>query len=84
MKIYLRPVKLEDGPYIVKWRNTPSVLAHCLNQVPISLESNESFYHSNIETGNYLQFIVEVEDKESSNNVCPILWPWHLTGSGHA
>ena len=72
MKINLRPVKLEDGSYIVKWRNTPSVLAHCLNQVPISLESNEFFYHSNIETGNYLQFIVEAEDKESSNNVCPI------------
>ena len=31
MRIYLRPVTLDDGPNIVKWRNTPLVAAHCLN-----------------------------------------------------
>ena len=59
MRIYLRPISLEDGSLIVKWRNTPSVSAHCLNQKPITIESNEIFFHKNIETGNYLQFIVE-------------------------
>ena len=63
MSITLRPIKLEDGSLIVKWRNTPAVLAHCLNQNPITLESNEKFFYSNIETGKYLQFIVELEDK---------------------
>lgn len=59
MRIVLRPIKLEDGAKIVKWRNTPSVRAHCLNQKPITLESNEEFFHKNVETGIYQQFIVE-------------------------
>ena len=44
MHIYLRPITLEDGPNIVKWRNAPSVRAHCLNQKPITIESNEAFF----------------------------------------
>ena len=63
MRIYLRPITLEDGSLIVKWRNTPSVSAHCLNQRPITIESNEAFFRANIETGNYLQFIVERIDE---------------------
>ncbi|SFJ06019.1 Protein N-acetyltransferase, RimJ/RimL family [Treponema bryantii] len=59
MRIVLRPIKLEDGANIVKWRNTPSVRAHCINQNPITLESNEEFFHKNVETGIYQQFIVE-------------------------
>lgn len=64
MKIFLRPITIEDGPNIVKWRNTPSVLAHCLNQNPITLESNEAFFHEQVETGHYLQFIVERIDED--------------------
>ena len=59
MRIYLRPITLKDGPIIVKWRNTPEVLAHCMNQNKISLESNEVFFHEQVETGHYEQFIVE-------------------------
>lgn len=64
MRILLRPITLEDGATIVKWRNTPSVRAHCLNQKPITLESNEAFFHQYIETGWYQQFIVERIDEE--------------------
>lgn len=64
MRIYLRLITLEDGPMIVKWRNTPSVSAHCLNQKPITVESNEKFFHENVETGKYQQFIVERIDEE--------------------
>ncbi len=59
MRIYLRPIRLEDGSNIVKWRNTPSVREHCLNQNSITLESNEEFFHKFVETGIYKQFIVE-------------------------
>lgn len=59
MRIVLRPIKLEDGSLIVKWRNTPIVREHCLNQNPITIESNEEFFHKFIETGIYQQFIVE-------------------------
>lgn len=72
MRIYLRPVTLEDGVNIVKWRNTPSVLAHCLNQKPITIESNEAFFHEHIETGNYNQFIVERIDEDFGVSSYPI------------
>lgn len=72
MKIYLRPVRLDDGPNIVKWRNTPLVADHCLNQKPITIESNEEFYHANVETGHYLQFIVERIEEEFSVCSYPI------------
>ena len=72
MRIYLRPVTLEDGVNIVKWRNTPSVLAHCLNQKPIKIEYNEAFFHEHIETGNYNQFIVERIDEDFGVSSYPI------------
>ena len=72
MRIYLRPITLEDGPNIVKWRNTPSVSAHCLNQRPITLDSNEKFYHTCIETGAYQQFIVERIEEDFGVSSYPI------------
>ena len=72
MRIYLRPITLEDGYLIVRWRNTPSVAAHCMNQKPITIESNEIFYYANIETGNYLQYIVERIDEDSCVASYPI------------
>lgn len=72
MRIYLRPITLEDGSNIVKWRNTPSVRAHCLNQKPITLESNESFFHQYIDTGWYQQFIVERIDEDFGVSSYPI------------
>lgn len=72
MRIYLRPITLEDGPNIVKWRNTPSVKAHCLNQKPITIESNKIFYHQFVETGYYQQFIVERIDEDFGISSYPI------------
>lgn len=72
MRIYLRPITLEDGSTIVRWRNTPSVSAHCLNRKPITIESNEAFFHDNIETGYYRQFIVERIDEDFGISSYPI------------
>lgn len=72
MRIYLRSITLEDGPNIVKWRNTPSVSAHCMNQNLITIESNEKFYHNYIETGYYQQFIVERIDEDFGVSSYPI------------
>lgn len=72
MRIYLRPITLDDGALIVKWRNTPSVRDHCLNQNPITVDSNEAFFHANIETGKYQQFIVERIDEEFGVSSYPI------------
>lgn len=72
MRIFIRPISLDDGPTIVRWRNTPSVSAHCLNQKPITLESNEAFFHANIETGYYQQYIVERIEEDFGVSSYPI------------
>ena len=63
MRIYLRPIKLEDGSNIVKWRNSSKVKSHCFDKGLVTLESNEIFYRTYIETGKYKQFIVERIDE---------------------
>lgn len=59
MQIYLRPITKEDGRLIVKWRNSPKVSSHCLNQKPITEESNLEFFEKNVVPGHYQQYIVE-------------------------
>lgn len=68
MQIFLRPISESDGPNIVRWRNDPDVLSHCLDKTHITEESNLAFYKANIETGKYKQFIVECV--ESYSGVC--------------
>ena len=48
MKIFLRPVTLDDGPQIVKWRNHKDVSNHCMNRNAISIESNRLLLQANI------------------------------------
>ena len=72
MRIYLRPSTLEDGKDIVKWRNSPSVLAHCFNKVPITEESNRQFFKEFVETGRYKQFIVQRLDEDCGVAAYPI------------
>lgn len=68
MQIYLRPISESDGPNIVRWRNDPSVLEHCLDKTHITEESNRAFFKANVETGKYKQYIVECV--ESYSGVC--------------
>lgn len=72
MKVYLREIELDDGPQIVRWRNSPLVAAHCLNKTPITIESNELFYQTNIITGIYKQYIVERIDDDYNVASYPI------------
>ena len=72
MRIYLRPIVLEDGANIVKWRNSSDVLSHCFDKTPITLESNEVFFKEYIETGKYKQFIVERIDEDFGVSSYPI------------
>lgn len=72
MRIYLRPITLNDGSLIVRWRNTPSVSAHCMNQKSITIESNTKFYKEHVETGHYQQYIVERIDEDFGVSSYPI------------
>lgn len=66
MKIYIRPITLNDTPLILKWRNTPAILEHCFTKEPITEESHSRFFQENILTGKYKQFIVERIDDDFS------------------
>ena len=59
MQIILRPIDENDGQKIVRWRNDPDVLNHCLDKTHITEESHLAFYKTNVLTGKYKQFIVE-------------------------
>lgn len=59
MKIVLRPITLQDGVHLVKWRNDEKVINHCLSRAPITEKSNKEFFEKNVLTGKYKQFIVE-------------------------
>ncbi len=72
MQIFLRPIAESDGPNIVRWRNDPNVLNHCLDKTRITEESNLAFYKANVETGKYKQFIVECVETYSGVCTYPI------------
>ncbi|MCS2376021.1 GNAT family N-acetyltransferase [Bacteroides fragilis] len=59
MKIVLRPITLQDGVHLVKWRNDERVINHCLSRATITEESNKEFYENFVKTGKYKQFMVE-------------------------
>lgn len=72
MKIFLRPIEEKDGPSIVRWRNDPNVLSHCLDKTHITEESNLVFFKANVLTGKYKQFIVECLDEVTGVCTYPI------------
>ena len=72
MRIYLRPITLEDGTSIVKWRNSKDVSSHCFDKTPTTIESNAAFFRAYIETGTYKQFIVERIDEDFGVSSYPI------------
>lgn len=72
MQIFLRPITENDGPNIVRWRNDPKVLSHCLDKTHITEESNLAFYKANIVTGKYKQFIVECIEEHTGVCAYPI------------
>ena len=72
MRIYLRPIALDDGPIIVKWRNSNDVSSHCFDKTPITIESNAAFFKNFIESGKYKQYIVERIDEDFGVSSYPI------------
>lgn len=65
--IYLRPISLDDTDYIIGWRNSPNIIQRLFNQEKLTKAMHLKFYKENIETGKYMQFMVERIDE---SNVC--------------
>lgn len=72
MRIFLRPITINDTGLVVKWRNSESVLKHCMTKKPITHESHERFFKENVLTGKYKQFIVERLEEFTGVGVYPI------------
>lgn len=72
MRIFLRPIEEKDSPMIVRWRNDPKVLSHCLDKTRITDDSNLAFFKANVLTGKYKQYIVECLDETTGVCVFPI------------
>ena len=72
MHIYLREINPKDSEYIVKWRNHPQVLRHCMDNTLITVESQLLFYNANILTHKFLQFMVEKMDETYGTFSYPI------------
>ena len=72
MKIYLRPITLEDGRHLVKWRNDKNVINHCLTRSTITEDSNREFFKNYVQTGKYIQFMVERLDVDFPMVAYPI------------
>jgi UDP-4-amino-4,6-dideoxy-N-acetyl-beta-L-altrosamine N-acetyltransferase len=66
-KIILKPITLEDTPYIVKWRNSYSVRCNFIYQDLFTTESHISWLEDMVFTGKVKQFIIII--KETGNAV---------------
>lgn len=57
-RLGIRRMTIEDSALIVKWRNQDWVRVHYIYRETFTLEGQEAYYHSQIETGRVTQFIV--------------------------
>lgn len=63
-KLYLKKLSLADSALIVKWRNQDWVRKNYLYREDFTLEGQQAYYHSKIETGETVQFIVYETDTD--------------------
>lgn len=57
-RLGLRKMTIEDSALIVRWRNQDWVREHYIYRERFTIEGQEAYYHSQIETGRVTQFIV--------------------------
>lgn len=57
-RLGLRRMTIDDSPLIVQWRNQDWVREHYIYRELFTIEGQEAYYHSKIETGLVTQFIV--------------------------
>ena len=72
MRIFIRPITINDGQYIVKWRNNEVVQSHCFSKAQVTLASNEKFFKDNVLSGKYKQFMVERVEEDYGLATYPI------------
>ncbi len=61
-KILLRPITIADTPYIVKWRNNPSVMNNFIFREAITEEMHNNWMNTKVATGQVIQYIAVERD----------------------
>ncbi len=64
--IYLRPMKVEDAPDIVRWRNNPEVKKHYIYQGEFTVESHLEWMKKHVDTGEVVQFMICVLETDQA------------------
>jgi len=72
MKVYLRPISINDTQQLILWRNSEKVREHCFSKKKITEESHKKYYEDFIVSGRNKQFIVERVDEEFGQASYPI------------
>lgn len=68
-KVKIRPITMEDTELIVKWRNKESVRKHFIFRDDFTNEMHKNWMETKVETGEVIQFIIEVLDDSDDNSV---------------
>ncbi len=68
----IRPMTLEDSALIVRWRNQDWVRKNYVYRETFTLEGQEQYFHTQIETGKVQQFIVCEKTGHSGQEGRPI------------
>lgn len=61
--VTLRPITLSDTDDIVRWRNSDAVRLNMQDQRKLNAEQHRNYYHSFIEKGIIIQYIIVVRSK---------------------
>lgn len=63
-KIILRPIKAEDTPLIVKWRNNPEVRKNFIFRETFTEEMHNNWLNTKVASGEVVQYIIIDRDTE--------------------
>lgn len=58
--IRIRPIGMQDTDNVIRWRNSPQVQEHFIDQRPFTREGQEQWLMTQVEPGNVAQFIIEL------------------------
>lgn len=60
-RVTLRPITEADTDWIVRWRNTPSVMRNFIFREPFTPEMHRNWLATKVATGRVVQYMIEVK-----------------------
>ena len=57
-RVLLRPIRAEDTPLIVRWRNDPEVLQHFIYRGPFTAQGHTQWLNTRVASGEVVQYMI--------------------------